>query len=39
MQMNFKSAYLSVMVGSLFMVSDKARLVPTAQLPLKSFAT
>ena len=34
MQMNFKSAYLSVMVGSLFMVSDRARLVPTPQLPL-----
>jgi hypothetical protein len=34
MQMDFKSAYSSVMVGSLFMVSDKARLVPTSQLPL-----
>ena len=31
MQMDFKSAYSSVMVGSLFMVSDKARLVPTCK--------
>lgn len=34
MQMDFKSAYSSVMVGSLFVVSDKARLVTTPQLPL-----
>ena len=35
MQMDFKSAYSSVMVGSLFMVSDKARLVPTCKWDLR----
>ena len=31
MQMDFKPAYSSAMAGSLFVVSDKARLVPTCK--------